>query len=63
MEIGAGGYAPFRAVLCSNKSAVSGLDGGPLQVENLSDLDIARRIGFVLELGERELLSQKGKEP
>ena len=31
----------------------SGPDGGPMVVENIGDLDLARRIAFALEKGDR----------
>jgi hypothetical protein len=50
----AGKLAPKKY---GDKSAVevSGKDGGPIETKELSNLEMARRIGFLLEKGKREV--------
>jgi hypothetical protein len=50
----AGKLAPKKY---GDKSAleVSGKDGGPIETKELSSLEMARRIGFLLEKGKREV--------
>lgn len=38
----------------------SGPNGGPIQTENVSDLEIARRIAFALAKGERNIEKDEG---
>lgn len=44
-----------RELGLADKSEVSGNNGGPIQTENVSDLEIARRLLFLLDKGERAM--------
>ena len=51
------GFAKLAAPYCHprlNAVAHTGKDDGPIKVEDMSNLEIARRLAFVFDLAERE---------